>query len=64
MTFEVHDLRDAGPMVLTRLRELTGYDLVVVGLPGAKSSDAWSMVPNSPDRRSALPARSVELRRL
>ncbi|WP_075329869.1 ParA family protein [Pseudonocardia sp. Ae331_Ps2] len=42
MTFDVDDLQDAGPAVLTRLRELPDYDLVVVDLPGAKSSDAWS----------------------
>jgi len=42
MTFDVDDLQDGGPAVLTRLRELRDYDLVVVDLPGAKSSDAWS----------------------
>lgn len=54
MDFEVDDLRDAGTSVLPRLRELRGYDLVVVDLPGARTSDAWTALLQGTAGRPAV----------
>ncbi|MFR9806481.1 ParA family protein [Pseudonocardia sp. RS010] len=43
------DMVEDSAKALTRLRELVDYDLVIVDLPGAKSSDAWTALLNGAD---------------
>ncbi|OLL74358.1 Plasmid partitioning protein ParA [Pseudonocardia sp. Ae168_Ps1] len=54
--FDVEDLREVGPRVLGRLRELRDYDLVVVDLPGAEESEAWRVLLNGSDGKPVFDA--------
>lgn len=56
MTFDVEDLRDVGPRVLTRLRGLDEYDVVIVDLPGAEESEAWRVLLGGADGKPVFDA--------
>lgn len=56
MKFDVEDLRGVDPRVLARLQDLPGYDVVIVDLPGAEESEAWSVLLHGADGRPVFDA--------